>query len=60
MRPPSASASRSARASRVRAHRVPVQVTHRKAHGMGRLFAIVTGAVAHGVSVVTALVRSRR
>ena len=60
MRPPSASASRSARASRVRVQRVPVQVTYRKANGISRLVAIVTGAVAHGVSVVTALVRSRR
>ena len=60
MRPPSASASRSARASRIRVQSVPAQAHHKRVHGMGKLVAAVYGAVAYGVSVVTSLVRPRR
>ena len=60
MCPPSASASHSARASRFRVQGSRVRVPDKKVRRMGKLVAVVYGAVAYGASFVTSLVRPRR
>ena len=60
MRSPSASARRSARASRIRVRGSPVRAHDKKVHPMGTLVAFISSAVSHGVSVVTSLLRQRR
>ena len=60
MRSPSASASRSARASRLRVQSSPVRAHGKKVHGMGKLLAVVNGAVANRVSVVRSFWRQHR
>ena len=52
MRPPSASASRSARASRFRVQSSSVSAKHPKVGQIGKLFLLVNGAFAYVVSLV--------
>ena len=60
MCPPSASASHSARASRFRVQGSRVRAPNKKVSRMGKLVAVVYGAVVHSASFVTSLVHPRR
>ncbi len=57
---PSASARRSAQASRVRMHGLPTRAPDKKGRGLGRLTAVVNGAATYGVSLFKSLLGQRR
>ena len=60
MRAPSASASRSARASHIRVQGAPMRAPDKKGRGLGRLTAVVNGVATYGVSLVRSLLGQRR
>ena len=57
---PSASARRSAQASRFRMQGAQVRVPDKKLSGFGRLSAVISGATTYGVSLMRSLFRQHK